>query len=117
MATSHTAVRATTQEVPLRLARILRHGSTVHGRTRITTWTGEDAPTRRTFAEFGTRAAQLAYALEALHVETGDAVGALMWNNAEHGEGYFAVPQFGSGSAPSTCGCRPPAGSPHQSCR
>ncbi|MFH0243242.1 long-chain fatty acid--CoA ligase [Streptomyces sp. HK10] len=88
---------STMQDVPLTVSRILRHGTTVHGKSRITTWTGEGEPHRRTFAEVGTRSAQLAHALRAeLGVAPGDRVATLMWNNAEHVEAYFAIPSMGS---------------------
>jgi fatty-acyl-CoA synthase len=85
------------QDVPLTVSRILRHGTTVHGKSRITTWTGEGEPHRRTFAEIGDRAAQLAHALrDELGVARDDRVATLMWNNAEHVEAYFAIPAMGS---------------------
>ncbi|GAA2429538.1 long-chain fatty acid--CoA ligase [Streptomyces macrosporus] len=88
---------STMQDVPLTVSRILRHGSTVHGKSRITTWTGEGEPHRRTFAEVGERAAQLAHALrDELGVARDDRVATLMWNNAEHVEAYFAIPAMGS---------------------
>ncbi|GAA2383406.1 long-chain fatty acid--CoA ligase [Streptomyces glaucosporus] len=88
---------STMQDVPLTVSRILRHGSTVHGKSRITTWTGEGEPQRRTFAEVGARAAQLAHALrDELGVARDDRVATLMWNNAEHVEAYFAIPAMGS---------------------
>jgi fatty-acyl-CoA synthase len=87
---------STMQDVPLLVSRILRHGSTIHGRSRVTTWTGAE-PQRRTFAEVGNRSAQLAHALrDELGVEQGSPVGTLMWNNAEHLEAYFAIPSMGA---------------------
>lgn len=88
---------STMQDVPLLISRILTHGSTVHGSSRITTWTGEAEPHRRTFAEIGTRSAQLAHALkDALGVRDDDRVATLMWNNSEHVEAYFAIPSMGA---------------------
>ena len=54
---------STMQDVPLLISRILAHGSTIHGTSQVTTWTGEAEPHRRSFAEVGDRAAQLAHAL------------------------------------------------------
>ena len=48
------------QEVPLSVARLLRFGSTVHGTSTVSTWTGEGVR-RATYAEVGSRAAQLAH--------------------------------------------------------
>ncbi|MFJ4712810.1 long-chain fatty acid--CoA ligase [Streptomyces sp. NPDC088785] len=85
------------QDVPLTVTRILNHGTRVHGTSRITTWTGEGEPHRRTFAEVGARAAQLAHALhDDLGIRDDDRVATLMWNNAEHVEAYFAAPAMGA---------------------
>jgi fatty-acyl-CoA synthase len=89
-------VQSTMQEVPLLLSRILTHGSTVHGRSRVTTWTGDGEPRRRTFAEIGRRAAQLAHALRDIGIVEKDRVATLMWNNAEHVEAYLAAPSYGA---------------------
>lgn len=84
-------------DVPLTVTRILAHGASVHGRSQLTTWTGEGEPRRRSFRETGERAARLASALrDELGVRTGDRVATLMWNNAEHVEAYFAIPCMGA---------------------
>ncbi|MFI5701650.1 long-chain fatty acid--CoA ligase [Streptomyces xanthochromogenes] len=87
---------STMQDVPLLISRILTHGSTIHGKSQVTTWTGEAEPQRRSFAEIGARAAQLAHGLRELGVEDGQAAGTLMWNNAEHVEAYLAIPSMGA---------------------
>jgi fatty-acyl-CoA synthase len=84
------------QDVPLTVSRILAHGSTVHGGSEVITWTGEGEPQRRSFAEVGRRAAQLAHALSDLGAAEGSVIGTLMWNNAEHLEAYLAIPSMGS---------------------
>jgi fatty-acyl-CoA synthase len=86
------------QDVPLLVSRILEHGRKAHGGSMVTTWTGEPTgPRRRSFAEIGDRAAQLAHALrDELGVEPGSVSGTLMWNNAEHVEAYFALPAMGA---------------------
>jgi len=90
-------VLSTMQDIPLTVTRILQHGTVVHGRSRVTTWTGDGEPQRRTFREVGVRAVQLANALrEGLRVSDGDRVATLMWNNAEHLEAYLAIPSMGS---------------------
>ncbi len=84
-------------DVPPTISRILRHGMTVHGDARITTWTGEAEPHRTTFRATGERAAQLAHALrDALGVRPEDRIATLMWNNSQHVEAYFAIPSMGS---------------------
>lgn len=91
------AVLSTMQDVPLLISRILTHGATIHGSSQVTTWTGEGEPHRRSFAEIGDRAAQLAHALrDDLGVSGDDRVATLMWNNAEHVEAYFAIPAMGA---------------------
>ncbi|MFG2637116.1 long-chain fatty acid--CoA ligase [Streptomyces sp. NPDC048362] len=88
---------STMQDVPLLISRILTHGSTVHGSSQVTTWTGEAEPHRRDFAAIGVRSAQLAHALrDELGVRGDDRVATLMWNNAEHVEAYFAIPSMGA---------------------
>ncbi|MDX6313198.1 MAG: hypothetical protein QOF44_2662, partial [Streptomyces sp.] len=88
---------STMQDVPLTVTRILVHGTTVHGDSTITTWTGDAEPQRRTFRETGLRAVQLANALrDELGVQRDERVATLMWNNAEHVEAYLAIPSMGS---------------------
>ncbi len=88
---------STMQDVPLLISRILTHGSAIHGTSQVITWTGEGEPQRRSYAEIGDRAAQLAHALrEDLGVEDDDRVATLMWNNAEHVEAYFGIPSMGA---------------------
>ncbi|MCT9090483.1 long-chain fatty acid--CoA ligase [Streptomyces sp. ASQP_92] len=88
---------STMQDVPLLISRILTHGSTIHGKSQVTTWTGEAEPHRRSFAEVGARAAQLAHALrDEFGVTDASAIGTLMWNNAEHVEAYLAIPSMGA---------------------
>ncbi|GAB2830894.1 long-chain fatty acid--CoA ligase [Streptomyces chlorus] len=88
---------STMQDVPLLISRILAHGSTIHGTSQVTTWTGDGEPHRRSYAEIGARAAQLAHALrEDLGVSGDERVATLMWNNAEHVEAYFAIPAMGA---------------------
>ncbi|WP_329456726.1 long-chain fatty acid--CoA ligase [Streptomyces sp. NBC_01497] len=88
---------STMQDVPLTVTRILRHGMTIHAKSQITTWTGEGEPRRRSFAEAGGRAVQLAAALRSeLGVTDDERVATLMWNNAEHVEAYLAIPAMGA---------------------
>ncbi|MCA1272507.1 AMP-binding protein, partial [Streptomyces sp. 7G] len=88
---------STMQDVPLTVTRILHHGMTIHGKSQVTTWTGEPEPHRRTFAEIGARATQLANALrDELGIDGDQRVATLMWNNAEHVEAYLAIPSMGA---------------------
>ena len=88
---------STMQDVPLTVTRILVHGTVVHGRSTVTTWTGDGEPQRRTFREVGVRAVRLVNALrDELGVGRGDRVATLMWNNCEHLEAYLAIPSMGA---------------------
>jgi fatty-acyl-CoA synthase len=82
-------------DVPLTIASIMRYGTSVFGNREVVTWTG-DGTRRRTYAEAGRRAAQLANALRRLGVDADQRVGTFMWNNAEHLEAYLTVPSMGA---------------------
>ncbi|NUU24552.1 MAG: long-chain fatty acid--CoA ligase [Streptomycetaceae bacterium] len=86
---------STMQDVPLTIARIMRHGTTVHGNSEVVTWTGAE-PRRATYAEVGRRVAQLAHALRGLGVTGDQRVATFLWNNQEHLECYLAVPSMGA---------------------
>ncbi|MBB3050388.1 fatty-acyl-CoA synthase [Prauserella isguenensis] len=86
---------STMQDAPLSIATLLKHGSTLHGTSEVVTWTGSDTR-RRSYAEVGDRAAQLAGALRGLGVTGDQRVGTFMWNNAEHLEAYLAIPAMGA---------------------
>ncbi|MCA1229347.1 long-chain fatty acid--CoA ligase [Saccharopolyspora sp. 6M] len=86
---------STMHDGPLSIARILEHGSRVHGASEVVTWTG-DEPRRRSYAEVGRRAAQLAHGLRSLGVTDDQRVATFMWNNAEHLEVYLAAPAMGA---------------------
>lgn len=73
---------STMQDVPLTVTRILHHGMTIHGKSQITTWTGQPEPHRRSFAEVGVRSTRLASALrDELGVTGDDRVATLMCGN------------------------------------
>ncbi|MCP2252052.1 fatty-acyl-CoA synthase [Prauserella aidingensis] len=86
---------STMQDAPLSIATLLKHGSKLHGTSEVVTWTGSDTR-RRSYAEVGNRAAQLAGALRGLGVTDDQRVGTFMWNNAEHLEAYLAIPAMGA---------------------
>jgi fatty-acyl-CoA synthase len=89
-------MRSTMMNIPLQVSRLLEHGRTVHGSSKVITWTA-DGPRRGSYAEVGAQAAQLAHALrEDLGVTGDERVGTLMWNNAEHLVAYLAVPSMGA---------------------
>lgn len=89
-------MRSTMQNLPLSIARVLDYAATVHGATKVTTFSdGQSQVT--TFAEIGARAAALAHALHDDLGITGDQrVGSLLYNCAEHLETMFAVSCMGA---------------------
>jgi fatty-acyl-CoA synthase len=82
-------------DVQLTVSALMRYGTMVYGEREVVTAT-EDGTRRRSYAEIGRRAAQLANALRRLGVDGDQRVGTLMWNNAEHLEAYLAVPSMGA---------------------
>ncbi|MFI5608501.1 long-chain fatty acid--CoA ligase [Amycolatopsis sp. NPDC051903] len=86
---------STMQDGQLSLAKLLRHGTKVHAKSEVITWTGSDAR-RENYAELGEHAARLANALRSLGVTGDQRVGTFMWNNAEHLAAYLAVPAMGA---------------------
>src|SRR4051812_11556772 len=83
------------QDTPLTIARLVRHGTTLHGDSTLETWTG-DGVRSATYAEIGRRTAQLAHALRDLGITGDQRVATFMWNNQEHFEAYLAVPAMGA---------------------
>ncbi|GAA1971432.1 long-chain fatty acid--CoA ligase [Amycolatopsis minnesotensis] len=83
------------QDGQLSLARLLQHGTTVHSKSEVVTWTGDGAR-RETYGDLGKHAAKLANALRGLGVTGDQRVGTFMWNNAEHLAAYAAIPAMGA---------------------
>jgi fatty-acyl-CoA synthase len=88
-------MRSTMMDVPLTVTGIMQYGTTVYGGREVVTAT-DDGTRRRTYAEVGRRAAQLANALRRLGVDGDQRVATFMWNNAEHLEAYLAIPSMGA---------------------
>ncbi|MEP7019898.1 MAG: long-chain fatty acid--CoA ligase [Pseudonocardiales bacterium] len=88
-------MRSTMQDVPLSIGSLLRYGSTAYGTSTVSTWTGEGSR-QMSFAEMGSRCAQLAHALRRLGVGADQRVATFQWNNAEHLEVYLAAPSMGA---------------------
>jgi fatty-acyl-CoA synthase len=88
-------MRSTMMDVPLTVTGIMRYGTTVYGGREVVTATDEGTR-RRTYAEVGRRAAQLANALRSLGVDGDQRVATFMWNNSEHLEAYLAIPSMGA---------------------
>ena len=88
-------ILSTMQDFPLSITHLLRHGQTVHARSEVISFDGEQTSSS-SFAEVATRMERLAGALASLGVASGDRVATLMWNSQEHLEAYFAVPCMGA---------------------
>jgi fatty-acyl-CoA synthase len=83
------------QDGQLSLARLLRHGATVHSQSEVITWTGSEGR-RENYGELGRHTARLANALRSLGITGDQRVGTFMWNNAEHLAAYAAIPAMGA---------------------
>jgi fatty-acyl-CoA synthase len=86
---------STMQDGQLSLARLLRHGATVHSQSEVITWTGSEGR-RENYGELGRHTARLANALRSLGITGDQRVGTFMWNNAEHLAAYAAIPAMGA---------------------
>ena len=88
-------ITSTMMDVPLSVRRLLEHGATIHGGSRVVTAT-DSGPHEVRFRDVARGAARLAGALADLGVKPGDRVATFMWNNHRHVEAYFAVPAMGA---------------------
>ena len=86
---------STMQDGQLSLARLLRHGATVHSQSEVITWTGSEGR-RENYGALGRHSARLANALRSLGITGDQRVGTFMWNNAEHLAAYAAIPAMGA---------------------
>jgi len=89
-------MKSTMMDVPLTIAAMLRHGSSVHAAATVRTLQPDGTVKVGTFAEIGRRAAQLAHALAGCGIVGDQRVATFMWNNQEHVEAYCAVPSMGA---------------------
>jgi len=77
---------------PLTLTPLLRRAETLFGDKEIVTRLPDKSFHRYTFRDLGSRARQLAAALQQLGLEPGDRVATLCWNHYQHLEAYFGIP-------------------------
>ncbi|MGD9644506.1 MAG: long-chain fatty acid--CoA ligase [Pirellulales bacterium] len=75
---------------------MLRRAETLFGDKRVVSRRPDKHLDHRNYAELIDRTKRLALALRGLGVETGDRVGTLCWNHAEHLEAYFGIPSAGA---------------------
>lgn len=83
-------------EEPLLIERALRHAARWHGETEIVSRRCEGDIHRASYAETYRRTAQLAHALTALGIQSGDRIGTLAWNGYRHIELYYGVAGVGA---------------------
>src|SRR5687767_14250640 len=82
-------------DLPLSTQMILRHGSRLHGNSRVGTFDGS-AFRFSSFSQVAARAAALASALASIGIQRGDRVATYCWNHQVHLETYLAVPAMGA---------------------
>ena len=76
---------------PLLVSSLLRHAERHHGAQEIVSRRVEGDLHRYTYRDLGQRSRQLANALAAFGLESGDRVATLAWNGYRHMELYYAV--------------------------
>jgi 3-(methylthio)propionyl---CoA ligase len=81
---------------PLLISSLIRHADRFHGDTEIVSRTIEGPMHRYTYRDLHRRARQLANALGALGVKTGERVATLAWNGYRHLEAFYGI--SGSGA-------------------
>ncbi|WP_460688210.1 AMP-binding protein, partial [Mycolicibacterium hippocampi] len=89
-------MKSTMQDVPLTVAGIVRHASTIHGDRYVLTARGPGQISRVSYREVGERAARLANALREIGIRGDERVATLQWSNQEHLDAYAAVPSMGA---------------------
>src|SRR6185437_16180656 len=92
---SDAAFISTMMDFPLTLQHTFSRAATLFSDREIVTNTA-DGPQRTTYGAWARRVHRLAYALNKLGVKKGDRVATLAWNNANHLELYFGVPNVGA---------------------
>ena len=76
-------------DVPLTITSIVRHAERVHGHKEIVSITRDNPRHRYTFRDCFARARQLANAMQAWDLQSGDRVATLAWNDYRHMETYY----------------------------
>ena len=88
-------MRATMMRTPLSLNQLLERGGKPYPDSQIVSPRPDKSLVRHRFADFYRRARQLAAALRAAGLQTGDRVATLCWNHHAHLECYFGIPAAG----------------------
>ena len=84
------------QDRPLLISSLLEHAALNHSDVEIISKPIEGGEHRYTYADCSRRTKQLAKALLALGIQTGDRVGTLAWNTWRHFELFYAAPGIGA---------------------
>ena len=84
----------TMQRTPLLMARLIEHGAKLCPEEDIVTQTSNGVQ-RQNYRQTRDRAHQLAHAIKAAGIQTGDTIATFMWNNARHLEVYYATAGMG----------------------
>jgi len=84
------------QEVQFNLISILQHASRWHGQQEVVTNSVEGGIHRTTYSEIYSRTQQLANALRALGISSGDRIGTMAWNTWRHLECWYAISGIGA---------------------
>ena len=77
-------------DVPLTITSIVRHAERVHGHKEIVSITRDNPRHRCTYRDCFARARQLANAMQAWDLKSGDRVATLAWNDYRHMETYYS---------------------------
>ena len=77
-------------DVPLTITSIVRHAERVHGHKEIVSITRDNPRHRYTYRDCFARARQLANAMQAWDLKSGDRVATLAWNDYRHMETYYS---------------------------
>jgi len=84
------------QDRPLLISGLIEHANTFHPGSEIVSRTVEGPIHRCTYSDIHRRSKQVANALTALGVKTGDRIATLAWNGYRHMELYFGVSGMGA---------------------
>ncbi len=84
------------QDWPLTVDKIADHARDVHGHTEVVTRAFDGAVHRTTYAALNARARRLTTALINLGIRSGDRVGTLAWNSADHLAAWYGIMGMGA---------------------
>ena len=89
-------MKALMQDRPLLISSLIEHANTFHPNGEIVSRTVEGPIHRCTYGDIHRRSKQVANALTALGVKSGDRIATLAWNGYRHMELYYGVSGMGA---------------------